>query len=323
MAIYTGTSKHLGGTEKVTSKQQFFYGLVQKNVLVTGAHGQLGSELKKLSEQVGLPFRFLFTDADSLDITDIDQVDRYVVHHAVPYIINCAGYTAVDKAETEREKAFAVNAAAVENVARVARDRGAKLIHLSTDFVFDGQATTPYTEAIEPHPLSVYGESKLKGEEALQAVGGDWLIIRTSWLFSRFANNFVKTMIRLMKERERLTVVDDQRGSPTYGADLEEMIVHILQYTEEHQEWKNGIYHFANRGETSWFDFARAIQQLAGIEGCEVLPISTKEYRSSAPRPAYSVLDSSKIRDTFHVEIPGWEEALERCIREIKDKRED
>ena len=183
----------------MTSKQQFFYGLVQKNVLVTGASGQLGNELKKFSEQVSLPFRFLFTDVDTLDITNLDQVDAFVAHHAVQYIINCAGYTAVDKAEAQPELAYAVNATAVENMALVARERGAKLIHISTDFVFDGSANTPYTEEMMTRPLSVYGASKRKGEELLQAVGGDAMVIRTSWLYSEFANNFVKTMIRLMK----------------------------------------------------------------------------------------------------------------------------
>ena len=318
MAIFTGTTKQLGGGEKDKLKQQFFYGLVQKNVLVTGAHGQLGSELKKLSEQVSLPFRFFFTDADSLDITDIDQVDAFVTHHAVLYIINCAGYTAVDKAETEPEKVFAVNATAVENLALVARERGVKLIHVSTDFVFDGNARVPYREEDVVRPLSVYGKSKAEGEKLLREVGGDWIILRTSWLYSKFANNFVKTMIRLMNERESLAVVNDQRGTPTYAADLAEMIVHILQTAEDQQEWKTGIYHFSNRGETTWFDFAREIQRVAGIEGCELLPVSTEAYGAPASRPAYSVMDLSKIQSAFQVEIPAWEEALRRCMRQLK-----
>ena len=301
----------------MTSKQQFFYGLVQKNVLVTGASGQLGNELKKFSEQVSLPFRFLFTDVDTLDITNLDQVDAFVAHHAVQYIINCAGYTAVDKAEAEPELAYAVNATAVENLSLVVRERGARLIHISTDFVFDGNSNTPYTEEMMPRPLSVYGASKRKGEELLQAVGGDAMVIRTSWLYSEFANNFVKTMIRLMKKQKSLTVVDDQRGSPTYAADLAEMIVHILQFTEEHQEWKTGIYHFSNQGVISWFHFAKEIQRLARLDECQLQPISTEEYGAPAARPSYSVLDSSKIRGAFHVEIPSWEESLKRCIQEI------
>lgn len=318
MAIYTGTSKHLGGTEKVPTKEQFFYGLVQKNVLVTGANGQLGQELKKFSETANIPLRFLFTDSDSLDILDINHVDSFVAHNAVQYIINCAAYTAVDKAEVEPELAFAINAQGVKNVAMVAKKRGVKLIHISTDFVFDGSSTIPYTEEMQAQPLSVYGASKLKGEEDLQAVGGDWMIIRTSWLFSEFASNFVKTMIRLMKDRDQLTVVSDQIGSPTYAADLAEMIVHILQFTEEQQTWNGGIYHFANQGETSWYHFAKEIQRLANTPACTLQPVTTEVYGSPATRPPYSVLQTTKICNTFHVEIPKWEEALRRCMHELK-----
>lgn len=313
MPIFTGVTKHLGGTEKDTPKQQFFYGLVQKNVLVTGASGQLGNELKKLTARLNLPFQFFFTDADTLDVTDREQVDSFVKDYRILYIINCAAYTAVDKAETEIEKAYLVNEKAVENIAIVAKQEGAKLIHISTDFVFDGRSEIPYTEDMEPHPLSVYGQSKLKGEEALQAVGGEWMIIRTSWLYSEYGNNFVKTMIRLMNERDQLTIVDDQRGTPTYAADLAEMIVHILQSSEE-TEWKTGIYHFSNRGETSWFGFAGEIKLQAGIDGCELVPVKTHEYGAPAPRPAYSVMDLSKICAAFHVEIPDWKEALKRCV---------
>lgn len=318
MAIFTGTTKHLGGTDQVTFRQPVFYGLVQKNVLVTGAYGQLGCALKSASEQVNLPFRFFLTDVDSLDITDIDQVDDYVTRHHIQYIVNGAAYTAVDKAEAEPERAFAVNEGAVRNLALVAREHAVKLIHVSTDFVFDGRSDVPYTEAMKPGPLSVYGESKLKGEEALQAVGGDWIILRTAWLFSEYGSNFVKTMIRLMGERERLTVVNDQTGSPTYAVDLAEMILYILQRAEEEQAWKTGLYHFTNVGAITWFDFARAIQRLAGMAGCELLPISAEEYGAAAVRPAYSVLDHAKIRAVFNVVIPTWGDALERCIQAIK-----
>ena len=318
MAIFTGTTKHLGGTDQVTFRQPVFYGLVQKNVLVTGAYGQLGCALKSASEQVNLPFRFFLTDVDSLDITDIDQVDDYVTRHHIQYIVNGAAYTAVDKAEAEPERAFAENEGAVRNLALVAREHAVKLIHVSTDFVFDGRSDVPYTEAMKPGPLSVYGESKLKGEEALQAVGGDWIILRTAWLFSEYGSNFVKTMIRLMGERERLTVVNDQTGSPTYAVDLAEMILYILQRAEEEQAWKTGLYHFTNVGAITWFDFARAIQRLAGMAGCELLPVSSEEYGAAAVRPAYSVLDHAKIRAVFNVVIPTWEDALERCIQAIK-----
>lgn len=317
MPIFTGITKHLGGTEKDTPRQQYFYGLVQKNVLVTGANGQLGNELKKMRDRLNLPFKFLFTDMSDLDVTDGDQVADFVRDYRVLYIVNCAAYTAVDKAETDVEKAYLVNEKAVENIAIAAKQEGAKVIHISTDFVFDGLSEIPYTEDMQPHPLSVYGQSKLKGEEALQAVGGEWMIIRTSWLYSEYGNNFVKTMIRLMNERDRLTIVDDQRGVPTYAADLAEMIVHILQYSEE-TEWKTGIYHFSNKGETTWFGFAEEIKRLAGINRCELVPVKTEEYGAPAPRPAYSVMDLSKICAAFHVEIPGWKEALKRCMGLIK-----
>ena len=316
MAIFTGFSKVLGGTEKETPGQQFFYGLVQKNVLVTGSDGQLGSEIKALTDRMNLPFRFFFTDVDSLDITDIRQIDAFVADNHIQYLINCAAYTAVDRAETEVERAYAINAKAVENIGQVAKKYGVKMVHISTDFVFDGQSTVPYTEEMPARPLSVYGKSKLAGEEALQQAGGDWIIIRTSWLYSTYGQNFVKTMIRLMQEKERLTVVNDQRGTPTYAADLAEMIIHILQFSEEH-EWKTGIYHFSNKGETTWFEFAELIKKLAGITSCDLIPIQSSEYPSAARRPAYSVMNLSKITSTFQVKIPKWEEALGRCMGKL------
>lgn len=316
MPISTGLSKTLGGTEKETPKQQYFYGLVQKNVLVTGANGQLGSEIKAMASRMNLPFCFFFTDADVLDITDISQVDTFVDEHRIQYLINCAAYTAVDRAEKDVEKATAINATAVANIAQVAVKRGVKVIHISTDFVFDGLSVVPYKETASVKPLSVYGRTKLAGEEALQAGGGDWVILRTSWLYSEYGTNFVKTMMRLMQERDRLTIVDDQWGGPTYAADLAEMVIHILQFAEE-QEWKTGIYHFSNKGETTWFRFAEAIKRLAGITTCELIPIQSHEYPSDACRPAYSVMDLSKIASAFNVEIPGWEEALSRCINKV------
>lgn len=318
MAIFTGFSKALGGIEKETPKQVYFYGLVEKNVLVTGADGQLGREMKALTGRLNLPFRFLYTDANELDITDRQQIVSYVNDYQIQYIVNCAAYTAVDKAEEDVEKAYVVNAAAVENIARVAGQYGVKVIHLSTDFVFDGKSSVPYTEKMTADPLSVYGQSKLKGEEALQEHAGEWIILRTSWLYSEFGSNFVKTMMRLMNEREQLSIVADQRGTPTYAADLAEMILHMLQHAEEN-EWKSGIYHFSNRGETTWFGFAQEIKKLAGLERCELIPIKTEEFNSVAARPAYSVMDLSKICHTFSVVIPSWEEALGKCIRRIKN----
>lgn len=316
MAIFTGMSKALGGTEKESQKELYFYGLVQQHVLVTGGDGQLGCALRALIEKMNLPFRFYFTDAGELDITDRSQIESFVVGQQIRYILNCAAYTAVDKAEEEREMAFTINAAGVENIALVAKQYGVKVIHLSTDFVFDGASTIPYDEESEPHPLSVYGETKLKGEQLLQAAGGEWLILRTSWLYSEYGSNFVKTMLRLMRERELLTVIDDQRGSPTYATDLAEMMIHILQQSEVNG-WTNGLFHFSNRGQTSWYGFADAIRRVAGIENCKLVPVTTAEYPTAARRPAYSVMDLTKISDRFRVEIPTWEEALQRCLQKI------
>lgn len=316
MAIFTGMSKALGGTEKESQKELYFYGLVQQHVLVTGGDGQLGCALRALIEKMNLPFRFYFTDAGELDITDRSQIESFVVGQQIRYILNCAAYTAVDKAEEEREMAFAINTAGVENIALVAKQYGVKVIHLSTDFVFDGASTVPYDEESEPHPLSVYGETKLKGEQLLQAAGGEWLILRTSWLYSEYGSNFVKTMLRLMRERELLTVIDDQRGSPTYATDLAEMMIHILQQSEANG-WTNGLFHFSNRGQTSWYGFADAIRRVAGIENCKLVPVTTAEYPTAARRPAYSVMDLTKISNRFRVEIPTWEEALQRCLQKI------
>lgn len=310
MAIYTGSNKHLGGTETVARKETFFYGLVQKNVLITGADGQLGQELQQLLKGMNSPFRFIYTDADVLDITDAHQVQHFVTENSIEYIINCAAYTAVDKAETDEKTAYKVNHIGAGNLAK----SGAKIIHISTDYVFDGTANEPYKEDAATNPLSVYGKSKLKGEEAIRQFANEWIIIRTSWLYSQFGNNFVKTMLRLMNEREELNIVSDQRGTPTYAADLAEMILEII----ESDEWKTGVYHFSNLGETTWYGFAEKIKELAGIETCKLNPITTSEYKTAAVRPMYSVLDKSKIQSAFRVVIPQWEDGLERCIKKLE-----
>ena len=312
MAIYTGSNKHLGGTETVTRKQTVFYGLVQKNVLVTGANGQLGQELKQLAEKTNSPFRFIYTDADVLDITDAGQVQHFVSEYSIGYVINCAAYTVVDKAEADEEVAYRINCTGAENLAR----SGAKIIHISTDYVFDGTASTPYKEDASTNPLSVYGKSKLKGEEAIREFAEEWIIIRTSWLYSEFGNNFVKTMLRLMNERDKLNVVADQYGTPTYAADLAEMILVIL----ECEEWKSGVYHFSNLGETTWFKFAEKIKELAAVGRCRLDPVPACEYKTAAVRPMYSVLDKSKIQSAFRVVIPQWENGLERCIEKLTNR---
>lgn len=316
MAIILEAVKLLGTSGKEVVKEQFFYGLIEKNVLVTGAYGQLGSEIKSLSQKVNLPFKFYFTDADILDITSKSEVEEYVVNNHIQYIINCAGYTAVDKAENDSTKAYEVNVTGVENIAEVAKQHEVNVIHISTDYVFDGTSKIAYTEDMTTNPLSVYGSTKVKGEDALKRMDIGWMVIRTSWMFSEYGNNFVKLMIRLMSEKDKLTVVEDEIGSPTYAADLAEMIIHILQSSEK-DEWKTGIYHFSNRGEVSRFEFTREIKRLAGIKNCELIPISAKEYGSKVIRPAYSTLNPSKIANIYGVKIPTWEEALERCIKKI------
>ncbi|MEA4948658.1 MAG: dTDP-4-dehydrorhamnose reductase [Petrimonas sp.] len=311
MAIYTGSNKHLGGTETVTKKGTIFYGLVQKNVLVTGANGQLGQELQQMAKKTDTPFRFIYTDADVLDITDAAQVEHFISENSIEYIINCAAYTAVDKAETDEELAYKINYTGAENLAK----SGVRIIHISTDYVFDGTANVPYKEDASTNPLSVYGKSKLRGEEAIREFADEWIIIRTSWLYSEFGNNFVKTMLRLLNERDELNIVADQRGTPTYAADLAEMILVIL----ECDEWKSGIYHFSNLGETTWFGFTEKIKELAAVNDCRLIPVSTDEYKTAAVRPMYSVLDKSKIQSAFRVVIPQWEDGLKRCLKKLQN----
>ena len=314
MAIYTGSNKQLGGTEKVSKKDTFYYGLVQTNVLVTGANGQLGQELKARAEISNTPFRFFFTDVDHLDITDKKQLEYFVDQNSITYIINCAAYTAVDKAEEDEETAYLINYEAVKNLAEVASSFGAKLIHMSTDYVFDGTLNEPYKEEDVCNPLSVYGKSKLKGEESIKELANEWIIIRTSWMFSQYANNFVKTMLNLMSSKEELNIVGDQCGTPTYAADLAELLFEILNKVE----WHSGIYHFSNSGETTWFDFASKIQELAGLNDCKLNRVTTAEYKTAAQRPMYSVFDKSKIENTFHVSIPTWQDALSRMMITVR-----
>ena len=319
MAIVSQTIKLLGATEKEVVKEQFYYGLVEKNVLVTGADGQLGSELKAFVNNINSPFRLFFTNVENLDITNRGEIEGFVVNNNIQYIINCAAYTDVDKAESDRALAYEVNVTGVENIAEVAKQNGAKVIHISTDFVFDGSMKLPYKENITTNPLSVYGLTKLQGEDVLKSKGKDWLIIRTSWLYSEYGPNFVNAMLRLMQERESLSVVEDEVGSPTYAADLAVMIIHILQFYEQY-EWTSNVYHFCNRGEVSRFEFAKEIQRLAGMKNCKITPITAREYGATAARPSYSALDTSKIASVFGVEIPHWEDSLKRFLQKINKK---
>lgn len=281
------------------------------NILVTGANGQLGSELRKIG--FSALDEVFYTDVAELDITDYAAVEKFVKDKEIDTIINCAAYTAVDKAEEEPQLAAKINTEAVANLARAAAKEGCLLIHISTDYVFDGTGTKPYTEKDKPCPVSVYGKTKLAGEEAILKSRCFHIIIRTAWLYSSFGNNFVKTILRLAAERPEISVVSDQVGSPTYAGDLAAAIVGIMDSEEriEHE----GIYHYSNEGVCSWYDFAAEIVRLSGKE-CRVKPVTTAEYPTKTQRPAYSVLDKSKIKKTFGIEIPEWKDALAKMMNE-------
>ena len=277
------------------------------NVLVTGANGQLGQEIKFHPQRFS---NYYFSDADSLDITNAQAIRAFVQEHAIDLIINCAAYTNVDKAEDEVLQAERINTTAVAHLASLSKEEGLSLIHISTDYVFGGRQNTPYTEADATDPLGVYGRTKLAGERAVQEAGCDYLIIRTSWLYSlRFGHNFVKTITRLSSEREELKVVFDQVGTPTNAADLADFIVQAVE-----KGWYKGkreVYHFSNEGVCSWYDFAEAIVACEG-HSCKVLPCRSDAYPSKVTRPVYSVLDKTKLKRDFGYSIPHWRESLKR-----------
>ncbi len=282
----------------------------KKTILVTGANGQLGNEM-----QVVAPFydsyNFLFVTREALPIDDLDSVKDYFQKNGIDYCVNCAAYTAVDKAETETEKALSVNATAVGNLATICAAQNAGFIHISTDYVFDGTATTPYTEDHPVAPINNYGATKLKGEQLAQQHNPDSIIIRTSWVYSTFGNNFVKTMLRLMKEKEQLNVVSDQVGCPTYAADLAEAIMQII--SSEKMQGAAGIYNYSNTGVINWAQFADAIRELSG-SNCKVNPIPSSSYPTPAKRPSYSVMDTAKIQQVFNIAIPVWKDSLIKCL---------
>ncbi|HQW92913.1 MAG TPA: dTDP-4-dehydrorhamnose reductase [Ferruginibacter sp.] len=283
-------------------------------ILVTGANSQLGNELHVIAPQ--FPYcQFLFVTKAELDITNFNSIIKYFKGHSVDYCINCAAYTAVDKAETDEDQAYLINADAVAILAKICSQNNAQLIHISTDYVFDGTATQPYKETDTTNPVSVYGQSKLHGEELAIKHCPNAIIIRTSWLYSSFKNNFVKTMLRLMKEKESIHVVNDQFGCPTYAADLALAIMRIIR--SKKSKVNPGIYHYTNAGITNWYEFAVAIKKITG-SNCIVDPITTAQYPTAAKRPAYSVLDTAKIAATFPVEIPNWELSLEKCLGLLK-----
>ncbi len=282
-------------------------------ILVTGSNGQLGSELQQLAPTMD-GMDFLFTDVDTLDICNKVAIEEFLANQPVDFIINCAAYTAVDKAEDDIEQCYAINRDAVRNLGEVAASIGCKVIHVSTDYVFNGKAYRPYTEDMQIAPNTIYGKSKAEGEEELLRVCMDAVILRTSWLYSAFGNNFVKTMLKLGKERETLSVIYDQIGTPTYAADLAVVILEIVrQAIEDESTFKTGTYHFSNEGVCSWYDFAVAIHRLAGIT-CDVRPIESSAYPAKAPRPFYSVLNKAKLKATFHIPIAHWQDSLGKCI---------
>jgi dTDP-4-dehydrorhamnose reductase len=282
-------------------------------ILITGSAGQLGNEIKNLSRNYS-GYEFIFTDIDTLDITDGNKVKESVARYQPDWIINCAAYNLVDKAETETEKALAINRDSVMNIADSIRGSECRFIHMSTDYVFDGQANTPYNETISPNPLSAYGKSKLEGELAALTHHMS-MIIRTSWLYSSYGNNFIRTILRLGAEKESLNVVFDQTGTPTYAADLAGAILQIVSQVVRNQSAYNpGIYHYSDEGVCSWYDFATEIVRESGLK-TRIMPVLSGDYPSTARRPSYSVLDKSKIRETYHVKIPHWRECMSKCIK--------
>jgi dTDP-4-dehydrorhamnose reductase len=278
------------------------------NILITGSNGQLGNEMQ-ISAKNFPNHHFIYTDVAELDICDKEALNAFIKANDVNWIVNCAAYTAVDKAEDDVELCYKINAEAVKNIGEVATANNAKVIHVSTDYVFDGNNYVPYTEDMPVCPSSVYGKSKLAGEEALMSTCSNTVIIRTAWLYSSFGNNFVKTMIKLGTERESLNVIFDQVGSPTYAADLAEAIMTIIS----HESFVPGIYHYSNEGVCSWYDFTKSIHRKSDIT-CNVQAIETKDYPTRTPRPHYSVLNKAKIKSTYDIAVPHWEDSLDKCL---------
>ena len=286
------------------------------NLLVTGAQGQVGSELQALCGEYD--YNFFFTDKESLDISDAKSVENFIQKNQIECIINAAAYTAVDKAEDDAEMADKINHLAVKNLVKIAKERDLKLIHISTDYVFDGKNYKPYTEDDATNPNSIYGATKLAGERAMQEINPqNSLIIRTSWVYSSFGANFVKTMLKLGKERDSLGVIFDQVGTPTYAKDLAQAILNILPKVKNE---KVEIYNYSNEGVLSWYDFAKEIMRMAKIE-CVINPIETKEYPTPAQRPHFSLLNKSKVKEEFAIIIPYWKDSLDACLRKLGERR--
>lgn len=284
-----------------------------KNILVTGANGQLGQSLKQLAGNYP-EFNLLFTDYEDLDITDAAALDAYFAGQQIDACINCAAYTAVDKAESDEDKAFLLNFQAVLSLAEVCARYNAQLVHISTDYVFSGKQNVPYSEQDDTDPESIYGASKVRGEAAALGYNPSTIVIRTSWLYSEFAVNFVKRMKELMQERQELTVVFDQTGTPTYAGDLAKAILDILTFRFANPDTEiGGIYHYSNEGVTSWYDFAVTIKELTGAT-TTITPVTSDKYKTAAKRPAYSVLNKEKIKTTFGIQIPYWKDSLSKLL---------
>lgn len=284
--------------------------------MITGANGQLGNEMRRLGAVS--PNNYIYTDVAELDITDAAAVAQFVKENAVNIIVNCAAYTNVDKAESDEPTAELINATAVANLAAAMKEVDGTLFHVSTDYVFGNEGNTPRTEDMPLNPLGVYGRTKLRGEQAIAETGCKAIIIRTAWLYSEFGNNFLKTMMRLTAEREELNVVFDQVGTPTYAGDLALAIFSIIEgglYAGN-----EGIYHFSNEGVCSWYDFATEIAMAAGNTACKVLPCHSDEFPSPVKRPSFSVLDKTKIKNTFAIEIPHWRDSMLYCIKRLKQQ---
>lgn len=282
-------------------------------ILITGSNGQLGNEMQLAA--VRFPdFNYIYTDVAELDICDKGALDAFVKANNVNVIVNCAAYTAVDKAEDDVELCYKINRDAVRNIAEVASDNKVKVVHVSTDYVFDGTNYLPYTEDMPVCPATVYGKSKLEGEQALLENCMESVILRTAWLYSSFGNNFVKTMMKLGTERDSLGVIFDQVGTPTYAADLADAIMQLISS----ETFVPGIYHFSDEGVCSWYDFTKTIHRMANIT-CDVKPIETKDYPARTPRPHFSVLNKGKIKSTYGISIPHWEVSLEKCIQLLQN----
>lgn len=288
------------------------------NILVTGANGQLGNEMRIVSR--GSSDRYIFTDVEELDITSFEAISKCVKENDIKIIVNCAGYTNVEKAEDEEKLAELINAQAVEYLAKACKENDATLIHISTDYVFGGnEGNTPRTEDEPVNPTGAYGRTKLHGEQAIEKVGCKHVIIRTAWLYSEFGNNFVKTMRKLTAERDKLNVVFDQIGTPTYALDLAKVIMRIIDEIKTPNSsllTSNCIYHFSNEGVISWYDFAKEICELSG-NTCDIQPCHSDEFPSKVKRPSYSVLDKTKIKNKLNITIPHWKESLKKCIENL------